>query len=109
MKTIESLSHWDGSYQKGGGVLLNTQSFTVQELVLLINVLTIKFNCKCSLHKSRQYYNIYISAKSIRKLIPELVPFFGIHQIINLLEGRGKLERHPNIKNVLIILGLSSN
>lgn len=99
MKTIESLSHWDGSYQKGGGVLLNTQSFTVQELVLLINVLTIQFNCKCSLHKSRQYYNIYISAKSIRKLIPELVPFFGIHQIINLLEGRGKLERHPNIKN----------
>ena len=34
----------------GRGIYLQTQSFTVIEVVRLINVLIIKFNCKCTIH-----------------------------------------------------------
>jgi len=53
MLTIQGLSHWicgDGTFVKGGGIYLQTQSFTVIEVVRLINVLIIKFNCKCTIH-----------------------------------------------------------
>ena len=76
--TIEGLAHWicgDGSFVKGGGLYLNTQSFTVIENVQLINVLIIKFNCKCSIHMQRGLPVIYISSHSMRKLEPLLKPF----------------------------------
>ena len=41
MLTIQGLSHWicgDGTFVKGGGIYLQTQSFTVIEVVRLINV-----------------------------------------------------------------------
>ena len=72
--TIEGLAHWicgDGSY-KGGGLILNTQSFSVLDNVRLINVLIIKFNCKCSIHMQRGLPTIYISSRSMRKLEPSL-------------------------------------
>lgn len=42
--TIQGLAHWimcDGTFVTGGGMLLQTQSFTVPDCVRLINVLTI--------------------------------------------------------------------
>jgi len=72
--TISGLAHWicgDGSF-KNGGLYLNTQSFSVPEVVRLMNVLIIKYNCKCSLHFQRNQPIIYISAKSMRQLYPEL-------------------------------------
>ena len=74
--TIQGLSHWicgDGSYVKGGGIYLNTQSFTIIEVVRLINVLILKFGCKCSIHYQENKPVIYISSRSIRKLQPELL------------------------------------
>lgn len=41
----------DGS-RKNKGLLLCTDSFTIQEVVLLMNILIIKYNLKCTLHKS---------------------------------------------------------
>ena len=35
---------------EGGGLYLNTQNYTIIDNVRLINVLIIKFNCKCSIH-----------------------------------------------------------
>ena len=78
--TIEGLAHWicgDGSFVKGGGLYLNTQSFTVIENAQLINVLIIKFNCKCSIHMQRGLPVIYISSHSMRKLEPLLKPFIA--------------------------------
>lgn len=75
MLTISGLGHWicgDGSF-KDWGLYLNTQSFTIPDVVRLINVLIIKFNCKCSLHFQRKQPSIYISAKSMRRLSPELI------------------------------------
>jgi hypothetical protein len=61
---------------KGGGLYLNTQSFTIIENVRLINVLILKFNCKCSIHMQRGLPVIYISARSMRKLYPLLEQYF---------------------------------
>ncbi|GGQ40342.1 hypothetical protein GCM10010275_72580 [Streptomyces litmocidini] len=64
----------DGSYTHKG-VTLNLQSFTVKELILLINVFYIKFDIKCTLHKSRNKYVIYINVESMKKLYPHIEPF----------------------------------
>ncbi|GMM32650.1 intron-encoded DNA endonuclease aI5 alpha (mitochondrion) [Martiniozyma asiatica (nom. inval.)] len=51
----ESMAHMmmgDGSLKKGGGTMLNLQSFTVKELVTLINVFKMKFDLDCTLHYS---------------------------------------------------------
>lgn len=74
----ESLAHiimCDGSLNKGGGITLNLQNFTLKELIYFINVLKIKFNLDCTLHKSRTQYIVYIKTNSIRKLYNEIKPF----------------------------------
>ena len=76
MLTIQGLSHWicgDGTFVKGGGIYLQTQSFTITEVVRLINVLIIKFNCKCTIHYQEGKPVIYISSRSVRKLRTELL------------------------------------
>ena len=89
MLTIQGLSHWicgDGTFVKGGGIYLQTQSFTVIEVVRLINVRAgrspiegasaqalLKFNCKCSIHYQEGKPVIYISSRSVRKLRSELL------------------------------------
>ena len=55
---------------------LQAQSFTVIEVVHLINVLIIKFNCKCTIHYRAGGAGkpvIYISSRSVRKLRTELL------------------------------------
>ncbi|OUM56055.1 hypothetical protein BVG19_g5720 [[Candida] boidinii] len=69
----ESLAHMimcDGSLSKGSGIILNLQSFTTKELILLMNVFKIKFDIDCTLHKSRNKYVIYIRTESVKKIYP---------------------------------------
>lgn len=69
----ESLAHiiiCDGSFVKGGGLYLNLQSFLTKELIFIINILKIKFNLNCLLHKSRNKYLIYIRVESVKRLFP---------------------------------------
>lgn len=69
--TYESIAHiimGDGSFQVGGGLVLNLQSFTTKELIFLMNILKIKFDLNCTLHKSRNKYVIYIKLESVNKL-----------------------------------------
>lgn len=71
----ESLAHiiiGDGSFNKGGGITLNLQSYTIKELIYFINILKIKFNLDCTLHKHKSYYVIYIKVKSIKLLYPNI-------------------------------------
>jgi hypothetical protein len=77
MLTIQGLAHLissDGSYASGGGMYLNVQCFTVIDVVRLMNVLIIKFDCVCTIHYQRGLPTIYISAASMRKITPLLVP-----------------------------------
>jgi len=77
--TYEALAHWimgDGTKSNiGPGLTLQTQSFTIQECVFIISVLIYKFDLKCSLHMQRNSPTIYISAKSMRKLTPLIMPY----------------------------------
>lgn len=62
----------DGSFVKGGGLYLNTQSFTVLECVLIINVLIIKFDLSTTLQMQRNKPIIYFKVNSVKKLYPNI-------------------------------------
>jgi hypothetical protein len=59
----------DGVNYKGYGLALATESYSIKEIVLLMNVLTIRYNLNCSLHaRYGDRYRIYISSKSMAQL-----------------------------------------
>lgn len=66
------LAYWicdDGEFKKKNrAVILNTQGFTLEEVELLISVLTDKFDLKCTINKNKNGYVIRISAKSLSVL-----------------------------------------
>ncbi len=81
------LAHWimgDGA-KKNKGLTLCTDSFTLKENILLINMLYLKFNLICTLHKEKYKYRIYmnnIELNKIKHLIQPLIlkPFlYKIH------------------------------
>lgn len=68
MITIQGFAHWicgDGTHSRGG-IVLQTQSFSVQDVVLLINVLIIKFHCKCRMDFQEGKPVIFIGARSLK-------------------------------------------
>lgn len=78
--TPVTLAHWimgDGGF-KSQGVYLCTDSYSIQDVILLMNVLIIRYNLKCTLHKSSNKigYRIYISRKSLNELKKIVKPYF---------------------------------
>lgn len=74
----ESIAHMimgDGAFMKGGGIVLHLQSFTIQELVFILNIFKIKFNLDCTIHKHRHQHVLYINLKSIKLLYPHIHKF----------------------------------
>lgn len=65
----------DGSFVKGGGMYLNTQSFTVKECVFIINVLYVKFRLITTINMQRNQPVIYISVKSVKLLYPNIYSY----------------------------------
>lgn len=68
--TYASLAHWimcDGTYNSG--IRLQTDSFSIQDVVFIINVLKVKFNLDCTVHYQRGNPVIYISSRSTKLLI----------------------------------------
>ncbi len=65
---------------KNTGLIICTDSFTVQDVVKLMNVLIVRYDLKCTLHKSSNglAYRIYISKSSVSKVVqiikPHLIP-----------------------------------
>lgn len=91
--TIQALAHLicgNGSFVKGGGLYLNTQNFTIIDNVRLINVLILKYSCKCSIHMQRGLPVIYISARSMRKLYPLLEQYFTPGMLYKLIKIKKK-------------------
>lgn len=65
----------DGSKQPSG-LELCTDSYSIQDVVRLINVLIIRYGLICSLRERRKgQYRIYISAKSMANLRSIVEPF----------------------------------
>jgi heme/copper-type cytochrome/quinol oxidase subunit 1 len=76
--TYEGLAHWimsDGT-KTYKGLTLQTQSFTVKEVVYIISIFIYKFDLNCSLHMQRKQPTIYISSNSMIKLQPHILPYF---------------------------------
>ncbi len=75
------LAHWiqgDGS-KRNQGITLCTDNFSLQDIILLINILIIKFDINPTLHKEKNYYRIYINKNDLIKIKPFIKPFFVKH------------------------------
>ena len=68
----------DGA-KKNDGVTLCTDNFSLQEVVLLINILIIKFDISPSIHKEKRNFRIYIKNKDIIKIKPFIKTYFVNH------------------------------
>jgi LAGLIDADG DNA endonuclease family len=64
----------DGS-KSGNGLTLHTQSFTIKEVIFIVNILIHKFNLDCSIHKQRNQFIVYINCKSMKKIKHKLLPY----------------------------------
>ena len=74
-----ALAHWimGAGSRRGSGLLLCTDKFSIQEVVLLINVLIIRYNLKCTININKNkpgQYRIYISTKSMNNLVSIVKP-----------------------------------
>lgn len=75
--SYEAIAHWiccDGT-KTGTGITLQTQSFSLKEVVFIISILIYKFNLNCTIHMQRNLPTIYISSTSMQNLIPHILPF----------------------------------
>jgi LAGLIDADG DNA endonuclease family len=76
----------DGS-KTGKGLLLCTDSFSIKEVVILINILKIKFNIDSSIHYhtsispnkkiiKNKIPRIYLNENNLNKIKPFIKPYF---------------------------------
>jgi hypothetical protein len=72
-----ALAHWiqgDGS-RAGSGLVICTDSFTVEDTVRLMNVLMIRHRLDCTLRVQQGTPRIYIRADSMPKLRSIVMPY----------------------------------
>ena len=75
------LANWimgDGS-KRAKGLVLCTDNFSLQEVVLLVNILILKFDINPTIQKEKNYFRIYINEKSLMKIKPFIKPYFVDH------------------------------
>jgi LAGLIDADG DNA endonuclease family len=65
----------DGA-KRNKGIILCTDSFSLKEIILLMNILKIKFDLNCTIHKDNNKYRIFFNKHSLNKLIPHIKPYF---------------------------------
>lgn len=69
----------DDRYKSGKGLYICTESFSLDEIKILISVLKNKFNLTCSYHRVTNDYRIYIFSVSKERLIELVKPYFIKH------------------------------
>ena len=75
------LAHWimgDGS-KRAKGLVLCTDNFSLQEVVLLVNILILKFDINPTIQKEKNKFRIYINGKNLMKIKPFILPYFVDH------------------------------
>jgi len=65
----------DGS-RRNNGITLCTDNFSIIDIVMLINILIIKYDIQPTVHKEKDKYRIYINKKDYNKIIPSIEPYF---------------------------------
>lgn len=82
-----ALAHWimgDGA-KKNDGITLCTDGYSLQEVVLLINMLILKFYISPTIHKEKDKYRIYINRKDLEMLKPFILPYFHWHFLYKIM------------------------
>lgn len=72
-----SIAYWimgDGA-KKNKGITLCTDSFSFKEVVLLMNILKIKFDINSTIHLEKYKPRIYINNKELEKILPHIKPY----------------------------------
>jgi hypothetical protein len=72
------IAYWimgDGA-KRNKGVILCTDSFSLKEVILLMNILKIKFDLDCTIHNDGNKYRIFINKKSLNKIYNNIKPYF---------------------------------
>jgi len=92
--TNRGLAYWfmDDGYKSVKGFYICTESFSFSEIKLLINVLTLKFDLKCSHHKTTNGYRIYISSKS-KDRFTELIKSYLLEHFYYKLNLNKKIKK----------------
>ena len=82
-----ALAHWimgDGTFN-GITLLLCTDSYSIKEVVLLINVLVIKYDIHCTIRYYNQHYpRIYILKKHLPKIRQIVLPYMHSSMLYKL-------------------------
>nr|QVG61587.1 hypothetical protein [Rhizoctonia sp.] len=83
-----ALAYWicdDGSFCKTNrAIIIATNSFSLEEVNSLINVLKTKYNLKCTINRQGLSFRIRISSKSIpvlQSLLKDIMPSMMMHKI----------------------------
>lgn len=91
-----AIAHWimsDGTAIKDGGVLLCTDSFTVQDVCKLVNVLIIKYNLHCTIQFYKNKPRIYILKKDLPLLQSIVKPYMHPFSMYKLSGGKIRKEK----------------
>ena len=78
-----ALAHWiqgDGA-KRNKGIILCTDCFSVKEVVLLMNILLIKFDIISRIHFDNNRPRIYINKAELNKIKPLIRPYF-VHRFL---------------------------
>jgi hypothetical protein len=74
-----AIAHWimgDGS-KRNKGITLCTDCFSYKEVVILMNILKIKYNINSTIHNEKYKPRIYINNKELLKILPFIKPYFS--------------------------------
>lgn len=74
------------------GLTICTDSYTLKDVVRLINILQIRYGLDCSIHYSRGLPRIYIKANSMDKLRNLINPHIISFSVYKLQKGK---RNHP--------------
>lgn len=69
----------DDGYNSVSGFYICTESYSLNDHQILINLLKNKFELKCSAHKTTNGYRLYIYGSSKEKLLEIIKPYLISH------------------------------